>query len=438
MPNKVTSDYIELYASGSNSHGQLGSGHTEDLQDFTPIERWSSSTEILSFAAGARHSIFLIRNSPHEFPKLLGSGDRSNYQLPINSDETTNTRFMEINYQDLVSSIQLIAPELRERLLTSYQPTIVGSSWETSFINLNPIKDRSSEDASSILISLGSNDFGLRGSQDGSVSKLEDPSIVEFNISPRSAFTVTNLVGGPKHVIAVVSISSFDSNTNSVEIIGWGAARHGQLGSSNSDQKPPKTLPPTRLNLPFELPQDPDSIKIGVGKEHTVIVCPGQIYSLGSKKYSQNRAPECKTEEQIIEIQCCWNTTFFLKQPTIESHQLPSCVLVGLGNNSQAQLGSLDPNLSVSETQLNGIPSSIKLAVGSEHVLVSDRSDLIYGWGWNEHGNLGLSSLTNHAELIKPHDVIWRASKDQNLVKIFAGCATSFICVHTSSSQSFT
>ncbi|EGG05903.1 uncharacterized protein MELLADRAFT_87645 [Melampsora larici-populina 98AG31] len=385
MLNEVTSDYIELFSSGSNSHGQLGTGHTEDLQEFTSIERWSTSTEILSFAAGARHSIFLIRNQLDGFPKILGSGDRTNFQLPINSDRTTETRLTEIDYQNLILSIQSIDPELREKLLSSYQPTIVGSSWETSFVNLDPIKDRCSENDSSVLVSFGSNDFGLRGTQNGSVTRLEDPSIVEFNIPPRSAFRISNLVGGPKHVIAVVSIRSFDSNTTSVEIIGWGAARHGQLGSSETREKPFKTLPPTRINLSFELPRDTDSIKIGVGKEHTVIACPGHIYSLGNHKYSQNQIPEFESEDHILDVQCCWNTTFFLKQPAIGNEPPSSCLLLGFGNNSQAQLGSLDPNILLSETQLNGSPSSIKLAVGSEHAMVSARSDLIYGWGWNEH-----------------------------------------------------
>ncbi|KAH9825296.1 regulator of chromosome condensation 1/beta-lactamase-inhibitor protein II [Melampsora americana] len=431
---KEEEGYLELYGSGSNSNGQLGTGERKDLNQFTLIKRWDDPlTQFISFTSAARHSIFLIQESKkNQFPSLMVSGD-----FHLIHHHPPEVQFKKIKFKTLVSSIQSIHPELLNKLIKSYQPTIVGSAWETTFINLDSFQDHQSRHQdSSVLISLGSNDFGLRGTQDGLISRIEDPSLVEFNLPFQSTFKIKKLVGGPKHILALISIRSDQSDKSSVEIVGWGAARHGQLGhSSDSNQKPFKSSSPKRLNLPFDLPRDPNLIQIGVGKEHTVIVCPDQMISLGHPNHSQ--IPNLTSnDDQILSVQCCWNTTFFLKQPITQTSPPASYSLLGFGNNSQAQLGYLDPNLSTSETHFNGSTGQMKLAVGSEHVLVTDQDDLLYGWGWNEHGNLGPSSLSsNHSNLIKSREVIWRASKDQKLLKIFAGCATSFLLIQTSSSS---
>ncbi|KAG0148292.1 hypothetical protein CROQUDRAFT_654990 [Cronartium quercuum f. sp. fusiforme G11] len=437
-------DSLELFAAGSNSNGQLGLGHTDDVDHFTLAYQSSNPTQILSFAAGGRHSLILIEklsNSSVTSRTLLGSGDRSNHQLPscvscprpTKGEARESTRFTEISYTELISSIQSIDSALRETLLTAYQPNQVGSSWETSFVVLSPFEKKSPRKDSSVVLTFGSTDFGLRGTCSSSFS-ISQPSLIDLKGDGRSVISITNLIAGPKHVVAVVYSRNLDSDETSVNLMGWGAARQGQLGDfKDTTQKPVKTLPPTQIPLPFDLPPNPDLVKIGVGKEHTVILCPGHICSLGSHKYAQNVIPGLGLEAQAIVVQCCWNTTFLLKQPLTQTSPT-SRILIGFGNNSQAQLGSLDPNISVLEHDL-GESGPVRLAVGSEHVLVSDRVDLVYGWGWNEHGNLGLPAPSKSPGPSKEaRRVIWSATKGQKLESVFAGCATSFLCVRKSSS----
>jgi protein ATS1 len=76
----------------------------------------------------------------------------------------------------------------------------------------------------------------------------------------------------------------------------------------------------------------------------------------------------------------------------------------------------------------------LEIACGSEHVLalVSHRNseccEQVWGWGWNEHGNLGLGhtvDVPTPVRLWPPSDLDERVSSIQG---IWAGLGTSWIC----------
>lgn len=222
MPTCNDSHSLELFAAGSNSHGQLGLGHTDDVHRFTLAQRWPASAQVLSFAAGARHSLFLIEavsDSSVGKRTLLASGDRSNHQLPsCGLPEQTSTQFTEINYEALISSIQSIDHAFRKKLLTAYQPAKVASSWETSFVVLEPLEERSLRTDSSVVVAFGSDDFGLRGTRSG-ILNTSEPNLVDLKTHVQSIISISDLVAGPKHVVAVVSIRDPESNNISVSVI---------------------------------------------------------------------------------------------------------------------------------------------------------------------------------------------------------------------------
>lgn len=439
MPSQPTNNpdpniRLDLLVAGSNSHGQLGLGHTDDVHHFALAHSWDSDTEIISFASGARHSLILTRNRCNHTKGfvLLGAGDRSNHQLPAlpPHDETfqmkINSRFEELDLRALILSLHNVNHTLLQELATIYYPTKVACTWETSFVVLTPF-DHSIR--SSFLIAFGGDDFGVRGTR-SPLARLSEPNLVDFHLGAESIITICDLVAGPKHAMAVIASHRLGApDVLKVDIFGWGAARHGQLGSQNPAQVPPKILPPTRVPIPFDLPRDPTLIKIGVGKEHTIIVCPGVIYSLGSQKYGQKLAPDAPMAGAITAAQCCWNTTFLLKQPDTQDEEM-HVTLTGFGNNSQAQLGTLDSRITILERPLLG-PGPVRLAVGSEHVLLSDQSDMVYGWGWNEHGNLGTTPSIDQDLVIQKESLIWQAHHHQKLVNLSAGCATSFLFIHS-------
>jgi protein ATS1 len=74
----------------------------------------------------------------------------------------------------------------------------------------------------------------------------------------------------------------------------------------------------------------------------------------------------------------------------------------------------------------------VDFACGSEHVLCVLESEgghaEVWGWGWNEHGNLATGSLDD----VKVPVRIWPslpAQAKEKVVGVWAGCGTSWIAV---------
>ena len=57
----------------------------------------------------------------------------------------------------------------------------------------------------------------------------------------------------------------------------------------------------------------------------------------------------------------------------------------------------------------------------------------VWGWGWNEHGNLGLGHKQDisRPSFIWPNDILYGGdSSSEKLIGVWAGCATSWIAVN--------
>lgn len=186
---------------------------------------------------------------------------------------------------------------------------------------------------------------------------------------------------------------------------------------------------------------------------------PKRIYGLGSNKKSQldvlHHLPG-KPEYRVIDVGSTWNSSFLLlecssneKEKEKATNEGGEVCVIASGSNSHGQLGGFGRELShdIVEVTQEARPESImtlrkafwsaclnsgedkisnlfdqpsiklkveKLVCGSEHVFIllsvddktsspdvdstiqSQPQQVLIGWGWNEHGNLGLGH-TNDA-----------------------------------------
>ncbi|BGO94813.1 hypothetical protein NBRC10512_005367 [Rhodotorula toruloides] len=195
----------------------------------------------------------------------------------------------------------------------------------------------------------------------------------------------------------------------------------------------------------------------------------------------QHVLPDCSPYD-IDAVGCTWNSTFFVVSPRVHELSAPSTttaepaqpLIVAFGLNSHGQLASrsdVSPNATdlispghqsvPSSTRLIRLPPpppsstrfKVQLACGSEHVLALVRpaysvginskdggatDAAVYGWGWNEHGNLGSSGqleLGDLADVWEPRR-LWPSKEGEEageVVDVWAGNATSWIQIDAES-----
>ncbi|GAA5908011.1 hypothetical protein JCM8208_004023 [Rhodotorula glutinis] len=427
-----------LYAAGSNSHGQLGPSHRDDLATWTrislspPLDR----TAVKSIACGANHSLVVVTD-PRGRAHLVGAGSDARGQLSSRPDRRLRLAIEPLDLEQLCESLNLALT------LASYEVEHVAASWETSFVVLRP-RDPASR-ASDVLLSFGANDWGERGSES---AVQDEASVVDLEGAPLEAerrettLRVVDLVAGPRHALALVELVHSSSPPSQAvaprrrRLLGWGASRHGQLGLAPSSSSPPRTTPvPREVLLPA--PHDAaDVVRLSVGRDHSAVLVrragdeDDKIVLLGSNKHGQLGAPlgghdavasasarhhvmhgadlGSSTASQaghvVAAVHCTWSSTFLALSP---SSSLPPILAFGL--NGHGQLGAPSAPSTPPSSSRPGVapalPSSRTvhaLAAGSEHVLAlldGDGGDgegvagrQVWGWGWNEHGNLGLAA----------------------------------------------
>ncbi|MBW0547073.1 hypothetical protein O181_086788 [Austropuccinia psidii MF-1] len=468
---------LRILGAGSNSNGQLGIGNEIDQAEFKELrfptdylrKKLSSYTlnepdfgfedpgwTVVSFGSGGRHSIFLIEfnlkisSSSISFRSLFGCGDSAQFQLGLGSrtpvesfstyggdnqeDYPKNCQsLLEIDHRHLVQNIQNIDEGLREAFLKNYQPKQVICCWETSFVVLaGRAHHQDQEDPQDdYIISFGSDDFGLRGCN-LPLEDLSRPSLVSLpsspdQLKPKRGQRNVKLFSSVKHVVAILEyVSSNEDQDNLVELVGWGATRQGQLGPMSSSSKPPRAISPRKLQLPTSAPVNSSLINIALGKEHTIISFPNKIWSWGNNRKNQISSELQNLDpNQIIKIESCWNSSFVL----INDQKLGTdrYLLIGFGDNSQSQLGVEDLSLSKAQ-HLFQSSNSFQFCTGSEHVLLSDGRQTVWGWGWNEHGNLGGYGEPYELKTNRQVQVLFKLDGEREFVSnVFAGCATSFI-----------
>ncbi|GAA5923058.1 RCC1 domain-containing protein [Sporobolomyces koalae] len=434
----------ELYSTGSNSHGQLGLGSVEDHSCYTRL-RLPRKCRPLALALGANHSLLLADIADERV--LLGTGSNSAGQLGEGNSEP------RVQFEPIERARYLpLQPGLD---FMRYEPLKIASSWETSFVVLRHVPDgeQSEMKRSDILVSFGSNDWGERGIAGGPHSA---PSVVSFGHLFNGPYRIRRLEAGPRHVLALVEVVESDRDTRTL-LVGWGASRHGQLGSPDLSAKLPKTTPrPEIVPLPEPFSAR-DIVDLACGKDHSVIsLLPtpsssrATVILLGSNKHGQlgcqsearsNLVPFSaisKGDDTVaISVHSTWNTSFL---------SLPQ-IISASGSDSHGQLGRGTPHEQVSKTMAMAAPwyrvklpssESQRLVCGSEHVIAlvepEPSKQELYAWGWNEHGNLGLGDgdVQDRREPVRVFQVMQeRLNEGARIVGIWGGMATSWILFAT-------
>ncbi|KAH7911598.1 regulator of chromosome condensation 1/beta-lactamase-inhibitor protein II [Hygrophoropsis aurantiaca] len=442
-----------LLASGSNSHGQLGNGSADDAHRFTtcqfagcePGQLPAHTRRIRQIVCGAKHTLLLLErvdqtgDSTSERIELWGCGDGTNEKLglgfkdgslarmdPESSSNSNAFQSWEFSVVDMALQLQL----------AGYGCRLIAAGFETSYVVLSPTTISGPD----VVVSMGSNDLGALG------AGFDTPAgshIVSFDtvLADAATLRVHSLFAGPRHVVAEVS-SAQDTRL----LVSWGACRHGQLGAATVSAY----ATPHVLRFPVDITVDlaTDSIRsCALGEQHTVFLFEsGRIVGLGSNRRGQLLGID--TGVSAAAVGCTWKGTYLLTS----AGDTRSPRVLATGSNSHGQLGrsESEEGLQPVEFALATNQQFDTLVCGSEHALALTSfhptlnadievhhkpslspSTQLWGWGWNEHGNLGLGNTRDVTIPTK----IWPPSLSNDhddsphVSGLWAGCGTTWIAV---------
>ncbi|KAI0714619.1 RCC1/BLIP-II [Earliella scabrosa] len=281
--------------------------------------------------------------------------------------------------------------------------------------------------------------------------------------SAEDVLLIESISSGPHHTIAHIRLFS-RGGTSHTNVVGWGTSRHGQLGPLVTSPNRPAPFTTSPQLIPFTSTEGISSIALG--NQHTVFLrTSGHVSGLGSNRKSQLSGLDALSD--VEHIGCTWNGTY-------AAHRAGGVVAAGSNTHSQLGRGTHERQGALAPVRFpfDLLPGQVAgMACGSEHVLCiidgaasassSQANDSesreggeregatmrweVWGWGWNEHGNLGLGHtedvvvptrlwpppvppLAEHADrtiaLAPDADQKWG-----NAVKAWAGCGTSWILV---------
>lgn len=421
---------ISLVSAGSNAQGQLASGDDEDRHTFSPCLFLGCSSgslpaeaqRILQIAHGANHTLLLMElaePSSRTRNEVWGAGDGTKGQLGPTISSAVST-FTPLDFN------------LESYGLQNHSVKKVAACWETSYIVL------SSPGRSDVLLSCGTNDYGdlgIGGVQDKtSLPPMHVVCFEECVGAVDATVRVRRIDTGPHTVIVQLEVYLLDGTTRDV-LVGWGAARHGQLGEWKIDSKNIAYLDCPR---PLPLSCDDHIISFAIGSHHSMFLrSSGKPFGMGSSRKGQIES--ISDTEDVRAVGCTWNSTF------VVSGKEGEWSILSCGASTKGQLGrDLDKAVpsqngyqpdAVAFPFIHSSRKLVKLVCGSEHVLclfsISDGEDEsltwteVWAWGWNEHGNLGVGTTDDHFVPVK----IWPPAEGHSprAIDIAAGNGTSWI-----------
>ncbi|KAF6767612.1 Regulator of chromosome condensation, RCC1 [Kalmanozyma brasiliensis GHG001] len=371
-----------------------------------------------------------------------------------------------------------------------WQPKRIVCGWNCSYIVLEgALAGDEGASRQDVLISLGKyrhNTFGELGNASALALSVVDRTVhqvsfaealVEAGLDADVAFKIVDVAAGIRHAVAAISIEQEASGQSRMLVVGWGSARQGQVGripEVASHQPGPSRRPGGGPPAPVvSVPQlifdwqvrDPRvaRCRVRAGRHHTAVLFQGDdkvhLHCIGSNQQAQlldlsRSAQEGSSTDDIADMTCNWNSTLALR------NKPSGGAILGCGNNLRGQLGdgsliptnAANPMASVDLSEISQqLPSGAtelnKLVSGSEHSLLlvsrqsgetadaafSKDSTQVWGWGWNEHGNLAQGP---HDEADRGRPVILLDGSRSGAatlpnfytpLDVWAGCGTSFI-----------
>ncbi|KAH9948217.1 regulator of chromosome condensation 1/beta-lactamase-inhibitor protein II [Amylocystis lapponica] len=400
-----------VLAAGSNAHGQLATGTRDDVHIFTasnfvghPPGAVPSGTTLSQLACGANHTLALL-SSP-QGTELWGAGDGRRGQL--GPSYTSDIRSASsATGTDTTAGFRPLALEAHiEHLgLRGCAVRCIAAGWETSYVVL------SSAERSDVLLAMGANDFGDSASaRRRSLHPARRPArsplaghaggcrldahnrVSRSRTAPRTGRAKATRQDGSTHML----------------VVGWGASRHGQLGAapSASARSPAFYATPRIMLLPPSW-QRP-------GSQHTVLLhSSGRLAGLGTDRKGQLAG--IGALEDVRAVACAWNGTYALVEPAGQD----GWSVLAAGSHMRGQLGR---------------PMEVEagaLAARACFCLVTLEPDVreVWGWGWNEHGNLGVGSTEDVPLPVRLWPSMSEGGRDGQVMDVWCGCGTSWIVI---------
>lgn len=450
-----------IFALGSNGSGQLGIGHRDDVSEATECifddvgdvgdnddnddrpkqTNFKETVDMLRgkvkrIACGGNHTLVLFESGAVYAAGLNGEdlrcgvhGDRDMYR---EEDGDVLTRFKRVTFR--LGAIGPVIDRFKD----------VCATWSAScFVATIPSIDKDGN-GMDIVISLGTGDKGELGLGPGALrstpyaNNTVDSKIIDVDDYVLAGFPPQNtrvdaISSGMNHVVAVLSNGA---------VYGWGASRKGQLGSDSEIVGKRVVWAPVKIDVTRLGRAVPTSV--GCGREFTFI---------GGYKDNDTGSKEGDYMYTILGTDDKWN--IITAAPPVQTLQNSSLAesryhvstswhgvylhdtldnsVIAWGRNDRGQLG-VHKQSSESQQSLVRWESVMQFMAGSEHaiaVLSSDKAVVSCGWG--EHGNCGLDTDERGnvkgrlSQIPLPADVLH--SKKAKVVRVGAGCATSWIVV---------
>ncbi|KAJ5485184.1 hypothetical protein N7539_005172 [Penicillium diatomitis] len=400
---------MRLYAFGSNGSGQLGIGHTEDVSAPTQClfdAGLAPEDTISHLVAGGNHTLLLTR-----LGRVYVAGCNADGRCgPLSSDDSKHIEQNLLRFKRVI-----LTDSATGWSVDTFR--CVSATWEGSVlvaaVPSGPEKDLYEDK----VFVMGSSPKGELGVETGPACQTVDPgcSIPSF---PPKGTEIIALASGMGHSIAILSNG---------RVYGWGGSRKGQLGDGLKAQK--------LVFRPTEIQGVPFAAQSAVcGREFTVICgerSQGEFVVLGEKTNrwgilnvpSGLQLPSTETHDQFLvpfsAIGASWHGIYVHTTSQGADRAANRGRLIAWGRNDRGQLPP------------EGLPSIVKMAVGSEHVLVLMHDGTVAAFGWGEHGNCGpeTDDRGNVAERFSQIPLDTVVGGDKRVVGLGAGCATSWILV---------
>jgi protein ATS1 len=187
-----------------------------------------------------------------------------------------------------------------------------------------------------------------------------------------------HVVGGVQHFIAFGKGWAY----------GYGDARKGQFGDSTTTGTGPIKLPTSNV------------LQAACGKDFSCLLSQDNNIAVYTTTTKHN-LHSVTLSNDFKSITSSWSTIAILHN---------SGKITSWGRSDRGQLPPSD------------LPPILQLAAGSEHFIALSHENKVYTWGWNEHGNCGLSTFE---DVTFVHELVFPS--DEKPVYVAAGCGTSWI-----------
>ncbi|KAL5145968.1 Ultraviolet-B receptor UVR8 [Glycine soja] len=239
------------------------------------------------------------------------------------------------------------------------------------------------------LYSWGWGDFGRLGHGNSSDLLIPQPIIA------LQGLRIKQIACGDSHCLAV---------TMEGEVQSWGRNQNGQLGLGTSEDSLVPQKIQTFQGVPIKM--------VAAGAEHSVAITEnGELYGWGWGRYgnlglgdrNDRWIPEKVSSvdcDKMVMVACGW-------RHTISVSSLGGLYTYGWSKYGQLGHGNFEDSLVPQKLQALSDKLISQVSGGWRHSMALTSTGLLYGWGWNKFGQVGVGDNVDRCSPVQvkfPHD----------------------------------